>query len=222
MKAQLADRRARIEVGERPLGWKVGFGAPAAMEKLKITAPLVGFLMKGGVIPSGGSASLKGWVKPVAEPEIAIRIGRDLAGGGDRAAAAAAIAALSPAIELADADLPFEDPEAILKRNIFQRHVIVGEPDRSRAGASTTGLTARVFRRDVEAASTTDPEAATGKLVDIVRHVADLLAAFGERLSAGDIVIAGSVVPPLLVEADETAVAYALDPIGRISVAFTR
>ena len=221
MKAQLAGRRAQIEAGEEPLGWKVGFGAPAAMEKLKITAPLVGFLMKGGVIPSGGSASLAGWIKPVAEPEIAIRIGRDLAGGGDRGAAAAAIAALSPAIELADADLPFEDPEAILKRNIFQRHVIVGEPDPLRAGG-TAGLTARVFRRDAEAARTTDPEAATGKLVDIVRHVADLLAAFGERLSAGDIVIAGSVVPPLLVEADETAVAYALDPIGRISVAFTR
>ena len=55
-----------------------------------------------------------------------------------------------------------------------------------------------------------------------MRHVADLLAAFGERLSAGDIIIAGSVVPPILVEADETAVAYALDPVGRVSVAFTR
>ncbi len=156
------------------------------------------------------------------EPEIAISIGRDLAGGGDRADAAAAIAALSPAIELADADLPFDNPEAILKRNIFQRHVIVGDPDPLRAGGSTAGLTARVFRRDAEAAHTTDPEAATGKLVDIVRHVADLLAAFGERLSAGDIVIGGSVVPPLLIEADETAMAYALEPIGGISVAFTR
>jgi hypothetical protein len=29
-------------------------------------------------------------------------------------------------------------------------------------------------------------------------------------------------VPPLLVEADETGVAYALEPIGRVSVAFTR
>ena len=74
----------------------------------------------------------------------------------------------------------------------------------------------------MESASTSDPEALTGKVVDIVRHVADVLAAFGERLSAGDVIIAGSVVPPLLVESDETAVAYALDPIGRISVAFTR
>jgi 2-keto-4-pentenoate hydratase len=222
MRQQLAARRARIARGEAPLGWKVGFGAPAAMEKLGIAAPLVGYLMRGGLIASGGSASLKGWVKPVAEPEIAVHIGRDLAGGGDRAAAAAAIAALGPAIELADADLPFEDPEAILRRNIFQRHVVLGAADASRAGGNTVGLTARVFRRDAEVARTSDPEAATGKVVDIVRHVADVLAAFGEKLSAGDILIAGSVVPPLLVEADEAGVAHELDPIGRISVAFTR
>lgn len=222
MKEQLASRRARIAAGEVPLGWKVGCGAPVMMERLKITAPLVGFLMKPALVPSGGSASLAGWVKPVAEPEIAVHIGQDLPGGGDRDAAAAAIAALGPAIELADADLPFEDPEAILTGNIFQRHVILGAPDSARAGGNTAGLTARVFRRGAEAANTSEPEAATGKLSDIVRHVADLLAAFGERLSAGDIIIAGSVVPPLFVDADETEVAYALDPIGSISVAFTR
>jgi 2-keto-4-pentenoate hydratase len=222
MTEQLAKRRARIAAGEKPLGWKVGFGAPAMMEKFRITAPLVGFLMQRALIDSGGSASLAGWVKPVAEPEIAVHIGRDLPGGGDRAAAAAAIAALGPAIELADADLPFEDPEAILKGNIFQRHVILGERDASRAGGNTAGLTARVFRRDAEVAQTSDPEAATGKIVDTVRHVADLLAAFGERLSAGDVIIAGSVTPPILVDADETSVAYVLDPVGRVSVAFTR
>ena len=222
MEEQLAKRRARIAAGEQPLGWKVGFGAPAMMEKFKIAAPLVGFLMKGGLIPSGGSVSLKGWIKPVAEPEIAAHIGRDVAAGGDRAAAATAIAALGPAIELADAELPFEDPEAILKANIFQRHVVLGEPDSSRAGGNTAGLTARLLRRNTETARTSDPEAATGKIVDIVRHVADLLAAFDVKLAAGDVLICGSVVPPVLVEADETAVAYALDPIGTISVAFTR
>jgi 2-keto-4-pentenoate hydratase len=222
MKEQLARRRGLIEAGEKPLGWKVGFGAPAMMQKFQITAPLVGFLMQQDRIPTGGSASLKGWVKPVAEPEIAVHIGQDVAGGGDRAAAAAAIAALGPAIELADAHLPFEDPEAILNANIFQRHVILGEPDASRAGGNTAGLTARLLRRNAEAARTGDPEAATGKVVDIVRHVSDVLAAFGEKLSRGDIIIAGSVLPPVLVEADETGIGYVLEPIGTISVAFTR
>src|SRR5262249_52435703 len=127
MTEQLAKRRALVAAGEKPLGWKVGFGAPAIMEKFQITAPLVGFLMQRGLIQWGAAASLAGWAKPVAEPEIAVHIGRDLPGGGDLASAAGAIAALGPAIELADANLPFEDPEAILKGNIFQRHVILGE-----------------------------------------------------------------------------------------------
>ena len=46
MTAQLAKRRARIAAGEKPLGWKVGLGAPASMQKLGLRAPLVGFLMQ--------------------------------------------------------------------------------------------------------------------------------------------------------------------------------
>src|SRR3569832_612543 len=37
MTAQLAARRARIAAGEKPLGWKVGLGAPASLEKPKNT-----------------------------------------------------------------------------------------------------------------------------------------------------------------------------------------
>jgi 2-keto-4-pentenoate hydratase len=55
-----------------------------------------------------------------------------------------------------------------------------------------------------------------------VRHVADLLGAFGERLAAGEIIIGGSVVPPLLIEADETNIVFELDPVGSVSVAFAR
>jgi 2-keto-4-pentenoate hydratase len=55
-----------------------------------------------------------------------------------------------------------------------------------------------------------------------VRHVADLLGAFGERLRAGDIIIGGSVVPPVLVEPDEPGVAFVLDPVGEVSVRLSR
>jgi len=222
MPIQLARRRARIAGGDAPLGWKVGFGAPAALQKFKLAAPLVGHLMRSGHVADGGRVSLAGWTKPIAEPEIAITIGHDLAPGGDRAAAAAAIAALAPAIELADADLPFEDPEAILAGNIFQRHVVLGAPNTARAGGDTHGLYARVFRRGAESARTDDPEALTGRLVDIVRHVADLLGAFGERLTQGEIIIAGSVVPPLFLEPDETDVRYEIAPVGGVAVSFER
>ena len=48
MTRQLETRRKRIQSGEKPLGWKVGFGAPAAMAHFNIQAPLVGFLMATG------------------------------------------------------------------------------------------------------------------------------------------------------------------------------
>jgi 2-keto-4-pentenoate hydratase len=220
MQAQLAARRARIASGEAPLGWKVGFGAPAAMQQLGIAAPLLGYLMQSGRIASGGTVSFKGWAKPVAEPEIAVYIGRDLPGGGDAAAAASAIAALGPAFELADIDRPPNDAEAILAGNIYQRHVVLGPRDDSRAGGRTAGLTGRLIRRGAEVARTRELEANTGKLVALVRHVADLLAGCGETLRAGEVIIGGSVVPPVFVEADETEVTFALDPIGEVAVRF--
>jgi 2-keto-4-pentenoate hydratase len=218
MQVQLAERRARIERGDKPLGWKVGFGTPAAMTTLKTEAPLIGYLMQSGRLPSGSLVSLKKWTKPAAEPEIAITIGRDLMAGGDVVAAAAAISSIAPAIELADVDLPFEDPEAILKKNIFQRHVVLGK--KSHTGAATAGLVGIIFRDGKESGRTGEPEALTGKLVDIVRHVADLLGAFDERLSSGDIIIAGSIVPPLLIKPEEKNLRYELSPIGEVSIGF--
>src|SRR3954464_4795691 len=135
MEKQLGERRARIAAGEKPIGWKVGLGAPPAMERLNIKAPLIGFMMKKSLLENGATVSLMGWTKPVAEPEVAVHMGRDLPGGADRATAIAAIAGLGPAIELADLNPPPDDVEVTLAGNIFPRHVILGNCDTGRAGA---------------------------------------------------------------------------------------
>ena len=218
MTAQLATRRARISAGEKPLGWKVGFGAPASMQKLGLTAPLVGYLMQGAQVASGGSVSLKDWAKPVAEPEIAVRMARDLGAGAAADAVMASIESLQPAIELADLG-PLPEPgnlDAVLAGDIYQRHVVLAP--QARAGGSVEDLTSRLIRRGTEANRTGDPEALTGKLLDIVAHVATVLSAFGEKLSAGDIIITGSITPPLMLEPDETELRHAIDPIGEVSV----
>jgi 2-keto-4-pentenoate hydratase len=221
MHAQLELRRARLDGGDAPLGWKVGFGAPAMLARLGITGPLVGFLTRGACIQSGASVSLAGWTKPVAEPEIAVHIGRDVAAGADRETAEAAIAGISPAIELADVTVPSEDPERILSGNIYQRHVVLAGAGPARAGSAADGLTCRLTRRGSEFARTSDPQANTGEWVAIVRHVADVLAACGERLRAGEIIITGSVVPPITIEPEDDAIAFAVDPIGRVAVHFS-
>jgi 2-keto-4-pentenoate hydratase len=224
MQAQLELRRKRLDGGDKALGWKVGFGAPAMLELLKIGGPLVGFLTQNARVQSGGSVSFAGWSKPVAEPEIAVHIGRDVAAGADHETASAAIAGISPAIEIVDLTAPPEDPERILGGNIYQRHVVLGgaglgsEP--MRAGPKSDGLTCRIIRRGAEFARTTNPQGNTGEWIDIVRHVADVLAAFGERLRAGEIIITGSVVPPLTIMPGEDTIGFEVDPIGSVSVRF--
>jgi|SRR5215213_3495190 len=222
MEKQLSLRRARIAAGETPLGWKVGLGAPPAMERLKIKAPLVGFMMQKSLLPNASTVSFADWTKPVAEPEIAVHMGKDLAGGADRAAAVAAIAALGPAIELADLNPPPDDVEVTLAGNIFHRHVILGPPDPTRAGAKLDGLVGHVFRRGALAAKQENVEGLIGEIIGIVQHVAGTLAAYGERLHAGQVIITGSIVPPPFIEPNETEFAYALEPIGALKVNFSR
>jgi 2-keto-4-pentenoate hydratase len=221
MRAQLALRAERIAAGDKPLGWKVGFGAPAAMKKLQIEAPLVGFLMERALLRSGASIPVGQWTRPAAEAEIAVHMERALSGGAERAVAAAAIAGLSPAIEIADVEFPPDDVERILAADIYQRHVILGPWDASRAGCRLDGLDCRVSRNGGEVARTSDPQALTGDYIDIVRHVADVLEACGERLRAGDIIITGSITPPLWVEAGDE-VRFELEPVGALSASFKR
>ena len=206
MRRQLAARAAKIEARDGRLVWKAGFGAPAALGNFGLDGPLMGYMLQSSLIASGASVALRRWVKPVAEPEIAIYLGADLGAGTEADGASRAIAALGPAIELADLEFPPEDVEAILAGNIYHRHVILGARDERCAGAKS---------------AVTDLEANTGRLLDIVAHLANTLAACDERLHAGDVIIAGSLTPPMMLTGEDTLVALELDTIGAVSVAMT-
>jgi 2-keto-4-pentenoate hydratase len=221
MAKQLATRRERIAAGEKPLGWKVGLGAPALMERLGIKAPAVGYLMQRALLLSGSSVSFAGWTKPVAECEIAVRMAREVGGGATPESAAAAVKEIFPAIELADFEPPPtpDNLDQVIGNDIYQRHAVLAGI--TRPGASLAGLTSKLIRRGAEAASTQDPEALTGKLPDIVAHVANTLAAYGEKLAAGDVIITGSITAPIVLEQDETELIHLLEPIGEVSVGFT-
>ena len=222
MAEQLRRRRELLNSGRRPLGWKLAFGGPAAMERLHTNAPLIGFLMQDALVPSGSTLSINGWTKPAAEPEITVHLGKDLSAGADRETAKAAIAGLGPAIEVADVDHPSEDVEGTLACDIYQRHIILGRSDPAHAGGLLDGLVARVLRNGTEVASIADPQSLqilTGELIDIVRHTANLLAAFGETLRAGEIIIAGSIIPPIWIAPGEEIV-FDLARVDTISIRF--
>ncbi len=217
MEKLLKLRQGRLDAGEKSIGWKVGFGAPASLEALRLDAPLVGFLTDKVLLDSGSALSIAGWTKPAAEPEIAVYLNRDLPGVSDRETIQAAISAIGPAIEIADVHFPPNDVEAILAGNIYNRHVILGKSDNSRAGCTLDGLVGRVYRNGQEIATVTDLQVLTGNFIGIVQHVANLLASLGQMLRSGDVIITGSIVPPLWIERDEE-IRFDLDPIDKLTI----
>jgi 2-keto-4-pentenoate hydratase len=216
MERLLAERRRRLASGDRSLGWKVGFGSEDAMRRLRTDAALVGSLTARSLLEAPAGVSLSGWVNPVLEPEVAVHMGSDLPPGAHMAAAQEAVSDLGPALELADVDPPPRDVEQILAGNIFQRHVLVGPAE---SGVSPGILRGRITGSGGGERVVDDPQATNGDLVGIVRHVADLLGEFGETLRAGEIVICGSIVPPISVASGD-AVSYRLDPLGELSIRF--
>lgn len=220
MERQLKLRRKRLNAGEKSIGWKVGFGAPASLKNLRLDGPLIGFLTDKILLPLDATVSIEGWTRPVMEPEIAVYLRADLTGEADRETTRAAIASLGPAIELADVHFPPDDVEAILADNIYNRHVILGRADYSRAGGILEGLVGHVSHNGEELPPILDLQALTGEIINIVSHIANTTSMFGESLRAGDVIITGSIVPPLSAVAQET-VTYWLEPIDSISVKFS-
>ena len=168
----------------------------------------------------GGLVAL---AQPVAAPlsRAAIFLVATLKPGfDDRATVRSAIAAIGPAIELADMDREPDDLAAVLAGDIFQRHVILGPRDESRAGAKLDGLAVRVTRSGKDLPVPSDLEANTGEIVAVVQHVASVAAALGDGVCAGQFIICGSVTAPMFLETGETGIEWTLDPIGRASVDF--
>jgi 2-keto-4-pentenoate hydratase len=215
MREMLAARDARRRAGERQIGWKLGFGAPAALEALSIDRPLVGFLMEGGLVDDGATVPIGAWTGPVLEAEIGAHLARDVAPGASWDEVHGAIGGLAAVIELADIDGPRDDVRAILASNIFHRHVILGAVQAGRATAE--GIAGRVLRDGTEIAAAPDPSALTGELVEVVRLTAELLGADGERLAAGEVVITGSIVPGQPI-APGQRLEVELGPLGALSV----
>jgi 2-keto-4-pentenoate hydratase len=220
--AQNKLRQEKLAAGAKVIGWKASFGTPAGQQRFGITGAVAGFLTDASRVASGGRVSLAGWAAPKAEPEIAVHLGRDLGGGADRAGAAAAIAAVGPAIELVDMHPAPLDIEGLLSGNIYHRHVLLGPADTSRAGAKLDGLKSYVLRNGAAMAEVTDLTANSGDIPELIRQLADYLAATGERLRAGQVVICGSLVAPVELGAQDTSFGQRLAPIGEVSVQFTR
>ena len=207
---------SRLAAGERLRGWKAGFGSAASFTSLGTQAPLVSFLLASAELADGAEVALHGWTKPLCEPEIAVEMAGNVPIGADPLAF---VARTFAAFELADLTEAPTDPEPILAGGVYQRHYVLAPGGRS--GFDIAGLTAVISVDGAPGEPVTDLTAAAGDQATVLRCVA---AAAQERhgrgLRAGDVVLLGSVVPPIPVTSGQW-VAYSIGDLGRLSLAFT-
>lgn len=203
---QLTHWRATLSSGAHRIGWKIGFNPPAVQEKLGLTEPVIGHLTSATLLGADGAHSLAGTENPMAEPEIAIEIGRDHS-----------IAGLSPAIEIVDIPALPERPEEVgdvVAANVFHRAVAIGS---SKQMDSADGIEANL---SVNGQVARTANAASADLLGMVELVAHVLEEAGERLEAGDRIIAGALAPPPEVSPGDE-LALSLGAIGTIEVSLT-
>ena len=184
--------RRRDQPGQRRVGWKVGLTAKAIQEQFGVHEPVFGCLLAEGRKPSGHAFRAAELIKPGFENEVLIELGRDLPPGADRAAVAAAVATLAPALEIIETRGDFTRQLAVaLADNAQQKAFVVGPTVRAGDVADLAAVTARVRVNGAEVASGTGA-AVLGHPYNSVAWLAGKLAEFGEGLRAGDVIMSGS------------------------------
>ena len=212
LREQLESWRAELQGGARRLGWKIGLNVPEVQQALEIEEPVIGYLTSATLLEPGAPYDGSAAVELRAEPEVALTIGHDVE-PGDLDDAREAIAAFAPAIELVDVGVGRGDVQAILAGNVFHRAVAIGE-ERPAVGDVALDGTIAVNGEMRESAEVPRDYA------DVVELTARLLAGAGERLEEGDVIIAGSLTPPVPVSSGDE-VAVDLGQLGRVEVRVT-
>lgn len=103
---QAAGIAQRIADGEVVVGAKLGFTSRAMRRAMGVASPNLGWLTDAMVVAAPGSVDvdvdLATLVHPKVEPELAVRLGHDVAPGASHAAVRAAIDAVAPCLEVVD------------------------------------------------------------------------------------------------------------------------
>jgi 2-keto-4-pentenoate hydratase len=168
----------RQERGARRIGWKLGYTSAVMREQMGVDSPNLGPLLDTMVIAPGAAvpASL---VQPRVEPEVGLVVGAD---GGPVAARAV--------LEVVDS--VWRGYRFTLATNTADGSsaagVVVGDPLDGDLAALTVEL-----RRNGEPVATGSGDAALGHPHAALAWLRDELAACGETLREGDLVITGGL-----------------------------
>lgn len=209
----------RVGRGERRAGVKMGFTSRAKALQMGVSELIWGRLTDRMMIDDGGTLNLANYVHPRGEPEIAFLLRAPLQGNVTPAQAMAAVEAVAPAMEIIDSryqDFKFS-LEDVVADNASSSGFVVGPWARPDIDISNLGLLMSFNGRAVQIGSTA---AILGHPARSLATAARIVAAHGEKLEAGWIVMAGgaTAAEPL---AAGTYVETEMQHLGRVAFSVT-
>ncbi|MET0715947.1 MAG: fumarylacetoacetate hydrolase family protein [Mycetocola sp.] len=209
--------------GHTVVGVKLGLTSRAKQKRMGIDSPLTAVITDKMVLEAGVPIVLDELIHPRVEPEIVFVLGERLEGPGVTAATAMrAVAAVHAGLEVIDSryrDFSFAMPDVVAD-NASSARFVVGAKSVSPDGLDLA-LEACVLRINGAVVDTATGAAVQGHPAEALALAANALAARGEAIEAGSIVLTGGITDAVFIsDGDEVSVEFT--SLGQIVVPVRR
>jgi 2-oxo-3-hexenedioate decarboxylase/2-keto-4-pentenoate hydratase len=206
-------------------GYKIGCTSPVMQQYLDIAHPCGGGVFANGVHQSGVSLSAADFVRAGIECEIAVRLARDLSATEAPFTAewvAESIEAYLPAIEIVDDRyVKWETLGAptLVADDFFAAGCVLGQPVARSAAPDLLAVVGRALINGSEVGRGTGADV-LGHPHNALAWLANHLAANDKSLRAGEIVLTGSLVKTVWLNAGDQVVVE-LEGLGKVEATFS-
>lgn len=209
---------ARLVAAMPPAGFKIGATGSRMQAYLGVSTPVAGFMQAAHIHRARADLRFADFIRPGVECEVAVRLGRDLPPGPcTQDQAAAAVEAFTAGIEIVEnryGDLKELGTPTLVGDQMYHAAAVLGDEGAWR------GLDVGTLRGRI---SIDGQERDAGVTSDLMGHPFNCLAwlagsaeaaAFG-GLKAGQVVMLGSVTPPVWLEGPAT-ITVAFDGLAAV------
>lgn len=215
--AMLEKRKAR---GEKLIGKKIGVTSNAVQSMLNVHQPDFGFLTDR--MQSGNRVSTAGLIAPKAEGEIAFLLKKDLIGPNvTEQDVLEATGAVMPCFEIVDSRVEnwkIKIQDTVADNASCGLFVVNADAATTPENVDFTGCEMIVHKNGEFLSRGTGAEA-LGNPLTCVAWLANTMAEYGITLSAGDIILSGSLVPLENIKAGDS-MSLSISGIGELAIQF--
>lgn len=195
----------KLNEGHQIIGPKMGLTSEAKMKQMNVDNPIYGYVFDYMVLSDGEEISMQELIHPKVEPEIAFILNKDLEGPGITGAQVLqATEFVFPALEIIDSryeNFNFTLPDVIADNTSAARVVFgsdIRKPDDLELDLVGTTLAINGRIKSLGAGA-----AVLGHPAYSVAHLANMLAAKGETLKAGEPILTGAVTEAIMLSAGD-------------------